>query len=51
MKHLQLWRSMEINVQSDECNIVRNWVSERYYAIHTIDANCLLMFNTLKIPR
>ena len=42
---------MEINVQHKECNIIYYWVFVRYYAVHTIDANETLMFNTLEIPR
>ena len=30
---------MGINVRFKQCNIVRNWVSERYYTIHIININ------------
>ena len=42
---------MNINVHFEECNIVRNWVSERYYAIHTICQNGLSTDYVPTIPR
>ena len=51
MKHLQLWRSTEINVQSEECNIVNYPVFVRYYAVHTICHNDLLIDHVSTIPR
>ena len=51
MKHFQLWRSMEINVQSEEYNIVNYSVFVRYYAVHTIFHKGLLIDHVSTIPR
>ena len=51
MKYLQLWRSTEINVQSEEYNIVNYSVFVRYYAVHTICHNGLLIDHVPIIPR